>query len=98
MHEWVWFLLGTIFVIFIVWATVFEQDRYLDKVRKFDFKDREDDRIFVLEAEITRVFNIISQLQTKITAEKSMYKRIELARKINKFGDELVNLQKKRIL
>lgn len=98
MHDLVWILIGVIFVLFIAWAMTFEQNRYLDKVRKFDFKDREDDRIFVLEAEIKELFNKISQLQTKFNSEKSGQKKLELARKINNFCNELEQLQKKRVL
>ncbi len=85
-------------MLFIAWAVTFEQDRYLDKVRKFDFKDREDDRILILETEITMLFNKIQQLQSKFNSGKSGYKKQNLARKINNFCKELERLQKKRIL
>lgn len=106
MHDLVWILLGVIFVLFIAWAITFEQDRYNDKVmdkylyriRKFDFKDRKDDRILNLELEITELFYNISRLQRQINSEKSEHKKLELARKINNFCNELEQLQKKRIL
>lgn len=104
MHDLIYIFLGVIFVLFIAWAITFGQDRYndkvmdkyLDRIRKFDFKDREDDRIFVLEYEIKELFNKISQLQAKFNSEKSEHKRLELARKINNFYSELEHLQKRR--
>ena len=98
MHDLIYIFLGVIFVLFIAWAITFEYNRYLDKVRKFDFKDREDDRILNLELEITELFYNISRLQRQINSEKSEHKKLELARKINNFCNELEQLQKKRIL